>query len=188
MTQKAVADYLHISPQSISKWENGEATPSIEHLPLLAELFGCRIDDFFKRESHTAITLTALESFAGYYSIFDKEKDDPDYVDPATYMKNNHGWENECLDFFSAMKNEKCFTVSTLQNYAKCDYETAQEICSLLESIGCLTKAPDSKYYVTNAENMGGFINMIKFAKVFKNVDRFKGKTNKEIDEIIENL
>ena len=36
LTQKEVADFLHISPQSISKWENGESTTSIDFLPMLA--------------------------------------------------------------------------------------------------------------------------------------------------------
>ena len=85
------------------------------------------------------------------------------------------------------MKDEKCFTVQTLQNYQKCDFETAQAICKTLEDIGCLTKAPDSKYYVTNAENMGGFILMVRAAKVFANLKEFKNKTSEEFDEWLEN-
>ena len=34
-TQKDLADYLNISPQSVSKWEKGEALPSLEYLPNL---------------------------------------------------------------------------------------------------------------------------------------------------------
>ncbi len=47
LTQQQVADYLNISNQSISKWEKGEALPSVEFLPKLAELFQCSVNAFF---------------------------------------------------------------------------------------------------------------------------------------------
>ncbi len=47
LTQNEVAEQLHVSPQSISKWERGEALPSVEFLPKLAEIYCCKIDDFF---------------------------------------------------------------------------------------------------------------------------------------------
>lgn len=46
-TQQQLADYLNVSPQSISKWEKGEAYPSIEYLPKMAEFFHCGINTFF---------------------------------------------------------------------------------------------------------------------------------------------
>lgn len=47
-TQKELAEFLNISPQSVSKWEKGEALPSIEYLPLMAKFFGCSINVFFE--------------------------------------------------------------------------------------------------------------------------------------------
>lgn len=47
LTQNEVAEELHVSPQSISKWERGEALPSVEFLPKLAEIYRCKIDDLF---------------------------------------------------------------------------------------------------------------------------------------------
>ena len=47
LSQKQVADYLLVSPQSVSKWEKGEALPSIEYLPKLAEILKCDINSFF---------------------------------------------------------------------------------------------------------------------------------------------
>ena len=111
------------------------------------------------------------------------DKNDPEYIDPATYMAENSGWEDNCISFFRSMENEKCFTVQTLQSHQKCDFETAQKICKVLEGMGCLTKAPDSKYYITNAENMGGVISMIKMAKVFANIKELKGKSMDELDK-----
>ena len=37
LSQKQVADFLSVTPQSVSKWEKGEALPSIDFLPKLAE-------------------------------------------------------------------------------------------------------------------------------------------------------
>ena len=50
LTQNDVAEQLHVSPQSISKWERGEALPSVEFLPKLAEIYCCKIDEFFNEK------------------------------------------------------------------------------------------------------------------------------------------
>lgn len=46
-TQQALADYLNISVQSVSKWEKGTASPSIEYLPQIARFFHCSVNAFF---------------------------------------------------------------------------------------------------------------------------------------------
>lgn len=49
MTQEALANLIGVSAQSVSKWENNTNMPDISLLPLLADIFGCRIDDLFGR-------------------------------------------------------------------------------------------------------------------------------------------
>lgn len=44
LTQEEVADMLHVTPQSVSKWERGESYPDITLLPALANLFETSID------------------------------------------------------------------------------------------------------------------------------------------------
>lgn len=44
LTQEEVADYLTITPQSISKWERGESYSDITLLPTLANIFETSID------------------------------------------------------------------------------------------------------------------------------------------------
>lgn len=44
LTQEDVADYLNITPQSVSKWERGETYPDITLLPALANIFETSID------------------------------------------------------------------------------------------------------------------------------------------------
>ena len=51
-TQKDLADYLMISPQSVSKWELGESLPSMEYLPKIAKFFNCEPNDFFDKKEY----------------------------------------------------------------------------------------------------------------------------------------
>lgn len=45
MSQKELATRVFVSPQAISKWERGEATPNPETVVLLAEIFGVSTDN-----------------------------------------------------------------------------------------------------------------------------------------------
>ena len=45
MTQSELANSLFVTPQSVSRWENGSAYPDIEKLPLLSEIFGVTVDE-----------------------------------------------------------------------------------------------------------------------------------------------
>ena len=44
LTQEDVAEYLGITPQSVSKWECGESYPDITFLPALANIFETSVD------------------------------------------------------------------------------------------------------------------------------------------------
>lgn len=41
LTQEDVAEKLNISPQAVSKWENGHTMPELSLLVGLSELLGC---------------------------------------------------------------------------------------------------------------------------------------------------
>lgn len=47
MTQEQLAEALGLSPQAISKWENGVTAPDIGTLPAISVTFGVTIDDLF---------------------------------------------------------------------------------------------------------------------------------------------
>ena len=63
ITQKQVADCLNVSVQSISKWEKGDALPSIEFLPKMAECLKCEINDFFASNSESEYDIEMLKNF-----------------------------------------------------------------------------------------------------------------------------
>ncbi len=61
MTQEALAEYLGVSPQAISRWENGTTYPDMELIPALANLFGVPTDILFDmQQSQKEITASKV--------------------------------------------------------------------------------------------------------------------------------
>jgi transcriptional regulator with XRE-family HTH domain/tetrahydromethanopterin S-methyltransferase subunit G len=44
-SQEKLAELLSVTPQAVSKWENGHSLPETSSLPVLAQIFGCGTDD-----------------------------------------------------------------------------------------------------------------------------------------------
>lgn len=77
LSQDGLAEKLYISRQAISKWENGEATPDIDKLVQLAEIFNVSLDYLVlgkEPENNTKTTraeqkLDIWQFIAGYWWI-----------------------------------------------------------------------------------------------------------------------
>ena len=68
VTQEALAEYLHISSQAVSKWETGASSPDIDMLPKLAIFFGTSLDhllDFDQSQVDAAVEALIEESGRG---------------------------------------------------------------------------------------------------------------------------
>lgn len=56
LTQSELAEKLGVSVQAVSNWESAKSAPDIVLLPMMAEIFGCYIDNLFgkivKTENH----------------------------------------------------------------------------------------------------------------------------------------
>lgn len=50
LTQKDLADQLHVTSQAVSRWENDDAEPSIDTLKELCGIFNCSIEELFDME------------------------------------------------------------------------------------------------------------------------------------------
>ena len=64
VTQEELAEYLHISPQAISKWERGASGPDIDLLPKLAIFFDTSLDnllDFDRSRVNAAVEALVSE-------------------------------------------------------------------------------------------------------------------------------
>ena len=62
VTQETLAKTLHISCQTVSKWENGTSMPDILLLPEIAVYFGCTIDDLFDLSEQAVAAAAALSA------------------------------------------------------------------------------------------------------------------------------
>lgn len=68
VTQEALAEYLHISSQAVSKWETGASSPDIDLLPKLAIFFGTSLDhllDFDQSQVNAAVEALVAECGRG---------------------------------------------------------------------------------------------------------------------------
>lgn len=54
LSQKQLAEYLHVSPTTVCKWEKGVHIPDIANLELLADLFQVSVQELIEGEAATA--------------------------------------------------------------------------------------------------------------------------------------
>ena len=54
ITQEELAEQMHVSPQSVSKWEMNQALPQIDKVLQLCELFGVSTDTLLKEPAENA--------------------------------------------------------------------------------------------------------------------------------------
>ena len=54
MSQEELAERIHISRQTLSKYETGESLPNIEQCKAIADVFGVTLDDLvtYEKENH----------------------------------------------------------------------------------------------------------------------------------------
>lgn len=55
LTQKQLAKRVHISRQVVSKWESGQAIPTIEKLQQFSDLFHVSLDELIKQEESSLL-------------------------------------------------------------------------------------------------------------------------------------
>jgi len=48
LSQESLGEFLGVSAQAVSKWEQGITSPDISLLPLIADCFGVTIDSLFE--------------------------------------------------------------------------------------------------------------------------------------------
>lgn len=57
MSQGELANELHISRQSISKWENGTTLPSFSNIVIISDLFNISLDELIKNDDEVMANL-----------------------------------------------------------------------------------------------------------------------------------
>lgn len=99
LQQEKLAEMLNISPQAISKWENGHTLPDTTLLPKLAQIFRCTIDDIIMPaysfdEKIEAEKPTLLDQQAEYIAKYVIQKMDGDNI---TKEKKGPGLDNDTI-------------------------------------------------------------------------------------------
>src|SRR5699024_750225 len=59
LTQKQLAEILHVSRQTISSWEVGRTYPDLDVLIAISELYGTPLDDLLKEDSNMVKDITS---------------------------------------------------------------------------------------------------------------------------------
>lgn len=75
MTQEQAAEALGVNSQTVSRWECATTLPDALTLPVLAELYGVTVDDFYKKRS------VAYENYAQRLAaVYEKTRDPEDFL------------------------------------------------------------------------------------------------------------
>ncbi len=145
MTQEAVAEYLGVSSQTVSKWERGLLSPDIALLPKIAVLFKCSIDSLFdmdlvwgiehRREFEGKIReLHENRDWEGVYRAWVREiKLNPDnyrnYPDVMLHVLRKKLYDKEHVEKMISLADhaEKCCTNDDIRNEI---YRIMLQICS----------------------------------------------------------
>ncbi len=160
MTQEAVAEYLGVSSQTVSKWERGLLNPDISLLPKIAVLYRCTIDSLFdvelawsiehRREFEAKIhELHAKKDWQGVYKAWIQEIElNPDhygdYLDVMLHVLRKEMFDKEHIEKMISLADhaEQCCTNDNIRNEI---YRIMLQIC--LQSDDPNTKSKGKYYY-----------------------------------------
>ena len=84
MTQEKLAEQIGVSRQTVSKWESGEATPEVQKLMDLCEIFHCRLDDLLRQdmaaqvETYSPVRIQRVRGFRSVQYIVISEHPEED--------------------------------------------------------------------------------------------------------------
>ena len=164
LTQKQVAEQLHVSAQSVSKWEKGEAAPSIDFLPTLALCLGCDINAFFEKDRSIN---TNCEIVANFLEIMvDVLYHAAPVIDTVGPLISEHPW---IIDYIENIEEKllkyKTVNAKTIQIIFDCDENFAKVFLEYLVKLEKLEKLDIGDTYFVMKDAIEGFTALIKIQK-----------------------
>lgn len=78
ITQTALAEYLAVSPQAVSRWENGVSVPDVCLLPQIAAYFNVSIDELFGASDYDKILFLVKK--------YSSDRNDVNYREAMRYL------------------------------------------------------------------------------------------------------
>ncbi len=133
-TQKDLADYLNISPQSVSKWEKGEVLPSLEYLPKIAKFYNCDMNIFFEKESSENISVDMLDAFFQLAKdVVDQKKD---IQELSFYLENNQNIKEMLVSIYQFLIENSLVSLGLLKVELRIDFDLANCIIEGIKALG----------------------------------------------------
>lgn len=114
VTQEQLAAHLNISPQAVSKWENGLTFPDIQLLPEISVYFGVTIDELFEMtdEKH----LQRIENMVNTARTIEQK----DFEYARSFLQDKLSQKESmprCLTLLSTLYNSKADEYRSLAEY-----------------------------------------------------------------------
>ena len=163
LSQKQVADFLSVSPQSISKWEKGESLPSIEYLPQIAECLGCDINAFFAEEEEMAFNYSEIKPFFALQTDILNEVKEIDTITP--FLMENPNIVTVITAFCNNLVKYKTVNTIVIQGMLKCNEAEARELICYLERNEMVEKLDIVDAYFVIKHTVEGMVILLKAQK-----------------------
>ncbi len=165
LSQKLVAEYLNISPQSVSKWEKGDALPSIDFLPELAECLQCDINDFFVKDTKCIVDYKVFDCFLTL--MIDLIYNDCNNSnDVAAFVLQNPDIIDKTTDICNELMTQKTLNIKIVQGLFGCNEKEAKSLITNLEKGEMLEKLDNAETYYIVRDAVEGFITVVRLQKV----------------------
>lgn len=163
LSQKQVADFLNVTPQSVSKWENGEALPSINYLPSLAQCLNCDINAFFAEEEEMLIdyqaAVTLFEVQAGILN------DTKQFEELTALMSENIDVVEMAIVVCNNLMAYKTVNVRYIRGMLDCSEAEARAFLGQLERCEMVEKLDVDDFYYVAKDAVEGFVILLKMQK-----------------------
>ncbi|MBI9012194.1 MAG: helix-turn-helix domain-containing protein [Clostridiales bacterium] len=164
LTQEQLANYLNVTFQAVSKWEQGSTSPDISLLPKLSTYFGITIDDLFtlNSDAHLERIENMLlnerelssddETYVKSYlnGLTGSEQEDKAYTLLASlynhraksYHQKAYSAAVKALELDPTLKENHCMLLESKQGvFTDWNYHNHHELCDFYNSF--IEKHPD---------------------------------------------
>ena len=156
ITQKQLAEHLKISPQSVSKWEKGEALPSIDFLPKLAECLNCDINALFISHPESTYNIELLKEFFALMTEYLCEEKNP--TDFFPFWTQHPDILEIIRKFGEDLKQHKTVKSQTIQKLLNCTDEEVSLFIEHFTKQELLEKIESNDLYYVLQDNIDGLI------------------------------
>ena len=162
LSQKQVADYLNVSPQSVSKWEKGEALPSIEFLPKMAECLNCDINSFFVPSEEAPLDLEMLKEFFEVMTehLYEETKTTEDVI---PFLKKCPNIVEVLKNLVGKIKEYQIVKPKTIQGILGCSEEETPLFVGYFIRNEFLEKIDGEDSYFVVKHTLDGIVTLVSF-------------------------